>query len=240
MKIMDKPDRRTILSMGATMAGIGVVAGLGEEKVSAAMALPNDRSPATILKLMKEGNARFAAGKPLTPRRTPADFTPLAASQKPLAAIVGCSDSRVTPELLFDLGIGELFIIRVAGNLVTGAGPAIMGSLEFAVAELGVRLIMVMGHSGCGAMKAAIAHVDDADPLAGSLGDLVDLVKPAVNSARKQPGDLLDNVIKANVVRGGRRLRTISAFAGQGKDNEVLIVGGIYDLASGKVDFFDV
>jgi carbonic anhydrase len=204
------------------------------------IALPKDGDPATILKLMIEGNKRFAAGTPLTPRRKPSDFLPLAEGQKPLAAIVSCADSRVTPELLFDLGIGELFVIRVAGNLITGTGAAIKGSLEYAVAALGVRLIMVLGHSGCGAMKAAITHADDADPLPGALGDLVDLIKPAVNSARKQPGDLLTNVIRANVVRGGRRLRSMTTFADAAKDAKVLVAGGIYDLATGLVETFEI
>jgi carbonic anhydrase len=218
--------RRAVLAMGVAAA--------------AAPGRPADRDPKAVFKLMVEGNRRFAAGKPQTPRRTPADFLPLAEGQKPLAAVVSCADSRVTPELLFDLGIGELFVIRVAGNLTTGTGAAIKGSLEYAVAELGVRLVMVLGHSGCGAMKAAIKHVDDPDPLPGALGDLVDLIKPAVNAAQHMPGDLLTNVIRANVVWGGRRLRGLATFADADKTAKVLVVGGVYQLGTGLVETFDV
>jgi carbonic anhydrase len=210
------------------------------EKVAYEAKLPGAKDPAGVLRMMVEGNKRFAAGTPQTPRRQPSDFLPLAEGQNPLAAVVSCADSRVTPELLFDLGIGELFVIRLAGNLITGTGAAIEGSLEYAVAELGIRLVMVLGHSGCGAMKAAIKHADDDDPLPGALGDLVDLITPAVNTARKMKGDLLDNVIRANVVRGVRRLRTLPTFSDAAKDSKVMVVGGIYDLSTGLVDTFEV
>src|SRR5215204_2826569 len=103
------------------------------------------------LKDLLEGNERFVAGKTLNPRRSPADFSKLAPAQAPDAVIVGCADSRVPPEILFDQGVGDLFVIRVAGNVVSGAGPTVKGSIAYAVAVLGAPLVVVLGHSQCGA-----------------------------------------------------------------------------------------
>lgn len=226
------PRRRFVQSAGLGAFFGGLISGADTAPDSR---LPRDRDPEKVLELMAEGNKRFAAGKPLTPRRTPKDFLPLAESQKPLAVVVGCSDSRVSPELLFDLGIGELFVLRVAGNVVSGAGPTMKGSIEYAVGELGVRLILILGHSGCGAMKAAIKHADDEDSLPGHLGSLVDLIKPAVNSTRKEKGDQLANVTTANVLRGVRRLRREHPYAEGVKKGQLMVVGGVYDLTSGRV-----
>src|SRR5262249_48210685 len=143
----------------------------------------------------------------LHPRRTPKDFAALAEGQAPVAAIVGCADSRVSPELIFDQGIGDLFVVRIAGNIVSGAGPTVKGSIEYAVAELGVQFIMVQGHSGCGACKAAIKHVEANDALPGAIGALIDPIRPVVKMAVGLPGDTLSNVIKANVQEGVKRLK---------------------------------
>src|SRR5262249_6304056 len=141
------------------------------------------------------------------PGRRPEDFAALAEGQAPLAVIVGCADSRVSPELVFDQGVGDLFVVRIAGNAVGGAGPFVKGSVEFAVAELGARLIMVLGHGACGAVKAAVEHIDAKDVLPGSIGALVDIIRPAAVAARDQSGDRLDNAIKANVRMGVERLK---------------------------------
>ena len=146
-------------------------------------------------------------------RRRPADFADLAEGQAPTAIIVACADSRVAPELIFDQGIGDLFVVRVAGNVVSEAGPVIKGSLEFAVAELGARLIMVLGHSACGAVKAAIAHIESSDELPGSIGGLVEVIKPAVRDAKDEPGDKLENMIRANVGKCVERSRRSIRFS---------------------------
>src|SRR5262245_56253206 len=117
------------------------------------------RDPDSVLTRLLEGNRRFEKGELANPGRKPADFVPLAEGQAPLAVVVGCADSRVAPELIFDQGVGDLFVVRVAGNVVSGAGATVKGSIEYAVVELGVRLIMVLGHSQCGAVKAAIKHI---------------------------------------------------------------------------------
>jgi carbonic anhydrase len=185
---------------------------------------------------MLDGNRRFATGASTHPRRTPADFKPLAAGQSPIACVVACADSRVTPEILFDLGIGELFVIRVAGNYVNGAGTSVKGSIEYAVAELGVSLVMILGHSQCGAVKAAIQHINDKDALPGAINDLVNAIKPAVLESQHQPGDQLENAIRANVKRGVDRLDDLQPIVAPAvSSGKIKIVGGVYDLATGKV-----
>lgn len=203
-----------------------------------AYAAPTPRStlPADqVLKMMVEGNERFSSGKSTHPRRTPADFKPLAAGQNPLACIIACSDSRVTPEILFDLGIGELFVVRVAGNYVDGAGAAVKGSVEYAVAELGVSLVMILGHSECGAVKAAMQHLNDKDALPGAINNLVNTIKPAVVASKGKPGDPLENAIIANVQRGVDRLDDLQPILQPAvKSGKIKVVGGVYDLATGK------
>jgi carbonic anhydrase len=189
-----------------------------------------------VLARLVEGNHRFVKGELLHPGRRPEDFRPLAEGQSPVAAVVGCADSRVAPELIFDQGIGDLFVVRVAGNVVSGGGALVKGSVEYAVAELGVPLVLVLGHSQCGAVKAAIQHLDANDALPGSIGDLVAAIKPAVAEAKGRAGDLLDNAIKANVERGVQRLKALEPIlAERVQKGKVKVVGAVYDLASGKV-----
>jgi carbonic anhydrase len=198
------------------------------------------QSPDDVLAKLLEGNKRFMAGQTsLLTRRRPGDFAALAEGQAPSAIILACADSRVAPELIFDQGIGDLFVVRVAGNVASGAGPIVKGSIEFAVAELGARLIMVLGHSQCGAVKAATAHIEARKALPGSIGPLVEIVRPAVALAEGRTGDKLDNVIRANVEKCVETLKgldpILSTFA---KSGELKVVGGVYELQSGKVDVF--
>jgi carbonic anhydrase len=190
-----------------------------------------------VLNLLLEGNKRFAAGVITHPRRAPADFKPLATGQYPIAAIVTCSDSRVSPEILFDVGIGDIFAIRIAGNYINGAGASVKGSVEYAVAELGVNLIMILGHSQCGAVKAAIQHLHDKDALPGAINDLVNSIKPAVIAAQHQSGNLLENSIRANVRRGVDLLDDFEPIiAPRVRAGKLKVVGATYDLATGKVE----
>ena len=224
--------RQFLLTASATLASSTLT------KLSAfAAPTPKPAPPADqVLKLMLEGNKRFATGASTHPRRTPADFKPLAAGQNPIACVVACADSRVTPEILFDLGIGELFVIRVAGNYVNGAGTSVKGSIEYAVAELGVSLIMILGHSQCGAVKAAIQHIHDKDALPGAINDLVNAIKPAVLESQHKPGDPLENAIRANVKRGVDKLDELQPIIAPAvKTGKLKIVGGVYDLATGQV-----
>jgi carbonic anhydrase len=181
------------------------------------------------------GNQRFVTGKPLTPRRSPAEFQALAHGQFPEAVIVSCADSRVAPEILFDVGVGAVFVVRVAGNIVGGA-VVVKGSIEYAVAELNVPLIMVLGHSGCGAVKSALQHIDNKDSLPGSINGLVDLVKPAVAKSKGMPGDPLENAIRENVVIGVDKLQRLEpVIAPRVREGKVKVVGGVYDLRTGAV-----
>jgi carbonic anhydrase len=182
------------------------------------------------------GNQRFIAGKTLAPRRTPEQFRALAHGQFPEAIIVSCADSRVAPEILFDVGVGDIFVVRVAGNVIDGAGVAVKGSIEYAVVELKVSLILVLGHSGCGAVKAAMKHIDDKDSLPGSINGLVDLIKPSVARTKGMSGDPLENTIRQNVVTGLERLQGLEPIlAPRVKEGAVKVVGGVYDLGTGAV-----
>jgi carbonic anhydrase len=195
-----------------------------------------ERSADSVLARLLEGNERFAKGEAAHPRRKPEDFAPLAEGQAPIAVVVGCADSRVSPELIFDQGVGDLFVVRLAGNVISGAGGSVKGSIEFAVAELGVPLVMVLGHSQCGAVTAAIKHIDAHDALPGSLGNLIEALKPAVALAQNRPGNLLDNVIIANVERGVARVKALDPLVTDPvKKGIVKVVGAVYDLRSGRV-----
>lgn len=238
MKISPRISRREFVHVSALAAG--AVGSTLHATARTADKPEVKRDPDSVLAQLLEGNKRFVEGKLAHPGRKPADFSPLAEGQAPRAVIFSCADSRVSPELIFDQGVGDLFVVRVAGNVVGGAGATVKGSIEYAIAELKVRLVMVLGHSKCGAVKAAIAHIDANDVLPGSIGDLVDLIKPAVVTAKGKPGNKLDNVIKANVMRGVVRLKAQDPILAPAvKKGDVKVVGGVYDLRSGKVTMFE-
>jgi carbonic anhydrase len=225
--------RRDLLRLAAVAAGLVVAR---DPEAEAASPGPGGPPADEVLRRLLEGNRRFVKGETVSPRRSPGDFRPLAEGQRPMAVIVGCSDSRVPPELLFDQGVGDLFVIRVAGNIVRGAGPTVKGSIEYGVAELGASLVMVLGHSECGAVKAAIKHIDDRDPLPGAIGPLVNNVRPAVAKAKGMPGDQLDNTIGANVAIGVEQLRGLQPIVAPAvKRGQVKVVGAVYDLRTGSV-----
>ena len=197
---------------------------------------PKLLTPDESLRQLLAGNQRFVRGQILNPRRSPADFSPLAKAQYPEAVIVACSDSRVSPEILFDVGVGDLFVVRVAGNVVDGTGVTVKGSTEYAVAELNVPLVLVLGHSNCGAVKAAIQHINAKDSLPGAINGLVELIKPAVTQSNGQPGDPLENAIIQNVKNGVARLETLQPIlAPRVKEGKLKVVGAVYDLKSGTV-----
>lgn len=233
MRPQNQASRRDFLQATGLAAGIGLLGTSARATAAEAAAGPD-----AVLAQLIEGNKRFVAGTPsLLTRRRPADFAELAEGQAPSAIIVACADSRVAPELIFDQGVGDLFVVRVAGNVVTGAGPVVKGSLEFAVAELGARLIVVLGHSACGAVKAAITHIDQKDVLPGAIEGLVDVIRPAVGDAAGKPGDKLENVIRANVRKCVDTIKgldpILAKFAASG---ELKVVGGVYELKTGVVE----
>ena len=218
-----------------TLAAAGTVGASRAVARANTKAAPS-RDPEDILRGLVTGNQRFASGEAASPRRRPEDFLALAEGQTPLAVIVGCADSRVPPEVIFDQGVGDLFVVREAGNVISGAGVVVKGSIEYAVAELGVPLIMVLGHSSCGAIKAALQHIEKNDPLPGSIGELVKVLRPVVASVKGKPGDPFENAIRANVEVGVDRLRTLKPILAPAVARKRLkVVGGVYDLKTGKI-----
>jgi carbonic anhydrase len=192
--------------------------------------------PDEILRNLLDGNKRFMKGETTNPRRKPEDFTKLAEGQNPRAVIVSCADSRVSPEILFDQGVGDLFVIRVSGNVISGAGATVKGRIEYAVAELNVSLVMVLGHTQCGAFKTAVKHISADDALPGAIAELVNTIKPAAVKAKGEAGDLLENAIRANVGIGVERLKSLAPIlAGPVKQGRLKVVGGVYDLRTGGV-----
>lgn len=188
----------------------------------------------TAMQRLMEGNARFVSGKSQHPNQTAARRDETAKGQKPFAIIVGCADSRTSPELLFDQGIGDLFVVRLAGNIVDDAA---LGSIEFAVAKLGARHIVVLGHEKCGAVAAAVESTKGADAPPGRIGAIVDAIKPAAMSVEGQEGDEVENAMKANVQRVVERLKKDSeVLAPYFKSGELTVAGARYDLEDGKVE----
>jgi carbonic anhydrase len=230
------PTRREfVTASGLLTSGLVMTAG---RALSGALAadISSTPRPEEILQKLLAGNQRFVKGKTTNPRRKPEDFGKLVEGQTPKAVIVGCADSRVPPELLFDQGVGDLFVVRVAGNVVSGAGAIVKGSIEYAVAELNVPLVMVLGHTQCGAVKAAMKHISDKDPLPGAIAELVNAIKPAVINAKDRDGNALDNAIKANVAIGVERLKSLEPIVAIAlREGRVKVVGGVYDLRTGSV-----
>jgi carbonic anhydrase len=238
--IMDNPSRMsrreftTLCAVGAGLVRPAQVFSLAQKSAPGKSGSPIN--PEQALRELISGNERFVKGQPESPRRSPENFRELAAAQYPEAVIISCADSRVAPEILFDVGVGDIFVVRVAGNVVEGAGATVKGSIEYAIAELNVPLIMVLGHSGCGAVKAAIKHIDAKDSLPGAINGLVELIKPAVVQSQAMQGDILENAIRKNVEIGVERLKGLQPIlAPRVKDGKVNVVGAVYDLYSGTV-----
>jgi carbonic anhydrase len=233
----DHPTRREFVQRAAAAIGMCGLAGTGSLSTLFAADAPAPAKPDAVLAQLLAGNQRFVEGKLTHPGREPKDFAALAQGQAPQAIIVGCADSRVAPELIFDQGIGDLFVVRIAGNIVTGAGHTVKGSIEYAVAELKSRLIMVLGHSECGACKAAIEHIEAHDTLPGAIGALINPIRPVVRSVAGQPGNKLANVIKGNVIAGVKRLNALDPILAKlVRAGELKVVGGVYELSTGKVE----
>lgn len=196
-------------------------------------------TPQQALQKLKDGNARFASGKPAH-RDHIKQVHETSGGQFPFASLVSCIDSRASAEIIFDQGIGDVFNARVAGNIVN---PDIIGSLEFASKVAESKLIAVIGHTHCGAIKGACDHVK-----LGSLTGLLDKIAPAVAATPSATGELrsskngafVDRVARSNVRKTMENIRKGSAILRQmEKDGLIKVVGGMYDLDTGKVSFFD-
>jgi carbonic anhydrase len=199
--------------------------------------------PYEALQRLRVGNERFAAGKNTHSTSWSGRRAELVGGQEPFAVIVGCSDSRVPAELIFDQGFGDLFVIRVAGNI---AQPSQIGSVEFAATEFGTRLIVVLGHSGCGAVKATIESLQTAgEGGSRNLRSIVEFIRPSVESLMierlaEDPDLLLERAVRANVRATTERLRHGSPIIETlERDDGLQIVGAEYSLQTGLVEFLD-
>ncbi|MEU9859316.1 carbonic anhydrase [Streptomyces sp. NPDC047971] len=223
------PARRAVLALTAAAVAAGIPA-------SARAATRPDLGPrpggpltaAAALARLRAGNARFAALRQTHPHEDAARRAAVAVSQHPFALVLGCVDSRVAPELVFDQGLGDLLAIRSAGQALD---EAVLGSLQFGVEELGVPLVLVLGHERCGAATAAVEYVRTGRPVEGHLARIVEELAPAARATRDLPGDWVENTVRANVDRIRRRLARDEAF------HPARIVGARFDLDTGKVAF---
>ncbi len=229
--------RRTLISAAA----FGLAATLPRWTTIAIAAPPAggpSLTPDQALAKLQQGNRAFLAGEAVAPGAQRRRRLEIAPAQHPFAIVVTCSDSRVPPEALFAQGLGDLFVIRNAGNTIDTAA---MGSLEYAALELNVPLVVVMGHERCGAVGAAVAVVEQGTTFPGSIGRMVEPIVPAALDARRQgASDLLDASVRANVGRQVRRLRDSEPTLRERlREGRLRIVGARYDLDDGHVDFFD-
>src|SRR5205809_2126696 len=177
---------------------------------------------------LKEGNLRFASSEVSQSKPTAARRAETAQEQHPFAIVLGCADSRTAPEIVFDQNIGDLFVVRTAGNLVDDHG---LGSIEYAVDHLGARLIVVLGHTRCGAVTAALA----SDTAPGHVQSLVRDIQPAVKAAKGKDGNVTDLTVAENARLMAAKIRNEASLGEFAK--EVHIISGVYDLDTGKVEW---
>ncbi|ORB32086.1 carbonic anhydrase [Mycolicibacterium parafortuitum] len=198
--------------------------------------MPNT-NPLSAWKALREGNERFVAGKPLHPSQNAEYRASLAAAQKPTAVVFGCGDSRVAAELLFDQGLGDMFVVRTAGHVIDSA---VLGSIEYAVSVLKVPLVVVLGHDSCGAVKAALSALDDGEVPGGYVRDVVERVMPSILVGRREGMSRVDEFEARHVIETGKQLLSRStAIAEAVADGTLAIVGVTYHLRDGKVDLRD-
>lgn len=190
--------------------------------------------PDAALEKLVQGNRDFVAGTPRHPDQEVTRRTALAKGQHPFAIVLTCADSRVSPELYFDQGLGDLFVLRNAGNVLD---EHIIGSIEYAVEHLGARLLIVVGHSQCGAVAAAVA----GGHAPGHIQSIVDAIEPAVQAVAHEAGDKIDNVVRTNARFVAFRLaKTGPILAKAVLSGELRVVAARYDLETGKIELLDM
>jgi carbonic anhydrase len=191
-----------------------------------------------VLSRLKSGNARFVSGRARFPTVQKEVLAELAKEQQPYATILGCSDSRVPPELVFDAGFGELFVVRVAGNVL---GPSILGTLQYAGTHLHTPLFVVLGHEGCGAVKAAIALKFQGATQKRHIALLLESILPALEGLDEAqcPEELLRSAVEANVRLAVREVLATPEAKARIAKGEMKLVGAVYELESGRVRFLE-
>jgi len=224
-----------LLASSGTAAALGayvpnaVHAASSNPRVSGTVA-SNKLTPKDALQALLDGNARYVAAKAEHPDQTPDRRIEVASGQHPIAIILSCSDSRVPPEILFDQGLGDLFVMRTAGNVLD---DAVLGSIEYGVAELEVPLLIVLGHERCGAVKATV----EGHEVPGHIAYLVKAIKPAYDMVKNQSGDAIDNTVRANALMVADQLAAAEPILSEAvKANKLMIVAARYDLDEGKVE----
>ena len=199
-------------------------------------AMPNT-SPVTAWKALKEGNERFVAGSPQHPSQSVEHRASLAAGQKPIAVVFGCADSRVAAELIFDQGLGDMFVVRTAGQVIDSA---VLGSIEFAVTVLDVPLVVVLGHDSCGAVKAALAAMNEGTLPSGYVRDVVERVAPSIWLGRRDGLTRVDEFEERHVRETVAQLMSRStAIAERVGGGTLAIAGATYHLADGRAALVD-
>ncbi len=216
------------LAVGISLTFVPMVD--GEHPSNAAAT--SSATPQSAIDALLAGNARYVAGETVA-HNPPAARSGLAAGQSPFAAIIRCADSRVAPEIVFDQALGELFVCAVAGNVPT---PEIIASLEYGVAVLGTKVIVVMGHSSCGAVSAAIEHRNDTSVLPGSLPMLIDqIVVPCAMQIDPSDPNALDDAIACNAHQGiGELLKRSAVIKEAVTKGDLQVIAGVQDLKTGR------
>lgn len=227
---------RRALVTGAMLAAGGAVLPARAARGDGPTAPPI--TPDEALRRLEAGNAVFTGDNTRFPDLGAARREELVGGQAPFCALLSCSDSRVPPDLVFGGGLGDLFIIRNAGNVID---VAVLGSIEYAVAELRVPLIVVMGHESCGAVKSALAVVERNADYPGVIGNMIEPILPAALATRSLPGDKVENAARVHVRRmtAALRRRADPVLLKPQAEGRLKVVGAYYHLGSGKVDFFD-
>lgn len=191
-------------------------------------------NPYYAVQKLKGGNTRFQQSRSIHPRQDPALIKRLSDGQSPFATIVGCSDSRVSSEILFDQGFGDLFVARTAGQVMAEAS---YGTIEYAYLTLGTKLIVVLGHTGCGAVGAAIKRPENPP---GHIVTLINAIKPAALEVEKMQGEAIDNAVRQNVINQVQELRQLESVLSRAYEKgDILITGAVYNLATGHVEFLE-
>ena len=244
--MVDRLSRRAAL--GLLVTGAAISAGCGSQRSTTstttvtapatasatAGARPQIADAAGALAELKAGNARFVGARMQHPAQDPQHRVALSKGQDPFAVVLSCSDSRLPPEVIFDQGLGDVFVVRVAGNIVD---PALLGSIEYAVGHLHTPLVVVLGHQNCGAVAATLEVLQTHNEPHGDIAALVSAIKPAVGVAGSRPGDLLDNTIRANVEQSRDQIIASPELKQPLDAGDLNVVTAYYSLNSGEVEF---
>ncbi|MBL8497039.1 carbonic anhydrase [Nitrosomonas sp. JL21] len=229
--------------LGACGLGLGMAVGVKAETpssnpINVENAEPYPRNASEALARLKDGNRRFMDDRPRHAHENISWRSLLVETQRPFATILGCSDSRVPPELIFDAGFGELFTIRLAGNIIS---EDVIGSLQYAVVHLHIPLIVVLGHEGCGAVTATVEEMLDKVKEPERIESLIQLIKPGLSKLdlKQSHSALLSAAVEANVRWSIQQLSALPERKRIVVEKRAILMGGVYELATGRVRFLD-